>query len=187
MTSGTREAVMHPDDECRPESITQANLEAMMELPIFSTEVVASVTEALDAAVERECQPLQPGDAVRAAADTVLGRFGCNRADCRDCAEYVFAAIPADATAAITAEWLREWRECELVDPTEDYPDECYAFSIDSDIYINVEPCSPPRVYLHDAGHERVASELPHITTRHQFTQLAACLGIQPQPPKEKE
>lgn len=33
---------MHPDDECRPESITQANLEAMRKMP----------------------PPLQPGDAV---------------------------------------------------------------------------------------------------------------------------
>lgn len=37
MTSGTREVqVMHSDDECRPEPITQANLEAMRKLPIFS-------------------------------------------------------------------------------------------------------------------------------------------------------
>lgn len=33
------------------------------QVPIFSPEVVASVTEALDAAVEREWSPLQPGEA----------------------------------------------------------------------------------------------------------------------------
>ena len=110
--------------------------------------------------------------AVRAAADTVLGRFGCNRADCRDCAKYVFATIPADATAPITAEWLRE----------------AWGFS-GNDIVVGLwkesywmdELADGWRLSLNDYRFT------PRFTTRHQFTQLAACLGIQPQPPKAKE
>jgi len=43
---------------------------------------------------------------VREAADIVLGRFGCHRADCRDVAKYIFATIPADFDQPVTWEWM---------------------------------------------------------------------------------
>lgn len=110
--------------------------------------------------------------AVRAAADIVLGRFGCHRADCRDCAKYVFATIPADATAPITAEWLREvwgWEE-----------GGAYLYSRCGTWWA----CKSIRAW---AIGQRGADIFAIIDTRHQFAAIFTALGIQPQPPKAKE
>ena len=45
---------------------------------------------------------------VREAADIVLGRFGCYRADCRDCAKFVFSLVGTDGEEPVTEEWLVE-------------------------------------------------------------------------------
>lgn len=86
-------------------------------------------------------------------------------------ASYALATIPADATAPITAEWLREaWRFYSNDDVHGMWRE---SFWMD-------ELADGWRLSLNDYRFT------PRFTTRHQFAQLAACLGIQPQPPKAK-
>lgn len=96
------------------------------------------------------------------------------------CLHYILTTVHADDALPVTADWLREEYGDNLLEPTEDYNVECYCYQFgDNDSCLNVEAESR-RVYMYDAGSDRVISELEHITTRHQFRQLAGILGIQP-------
>lgn len=100
-----------------------------------------------------------------------------------DVAAYALASIPPNPDAPVTADWLREvWGTEE-----EFYDGQMYYWLTVGigDCCLNVEFSDDGciRVYLYDAGAERIATELPHITSKHQFTQLAAALGLKP---KEK-
>lgn len=94
--------------------------------------------------------------------------------------DYALSAIPPDPDAAMTAEWLQEvWGVDE-----EFYDGQMYYWLPVGigDCCLNTEFADDGgiRVYLYDAGAERIATELPCITTRHQFTQLVNALGITP-------
>lgn len=57
---------------------------------------------------------------VKQAADTVLGRFSCHRADCRDCARFALAEIGSDREVPQPGDrvWLEAVYSSETADGT---------------------------------------------------------------------
>ena len=106
---------------------------------------------------------------VREAADIVLGRFGCHRADCRDVAKYIFATIPADFDQPVTEEWL-----VETYGFVRDDAEGCWE-TMHNAIRYEMEMVGTSQWLLSwdDVNYWPI-----DITTRYQFTQLAAALGI---------
>ena len=51
---------------------------------------------------------------VREAADIVLGRFGCHRADCRDCAKFVFSLVGTDGESKLETNIEQLCSECKI-------------------------------------------------------------------------
>lgn len=82
--------------------------------------------------------------------------------------DYVFATVPADGHLPITAEWLREcWGFYSPIDGAWRHGNLTGTFCFEDD----------------GLSWWHVGNRTANITTRHQFAQIMAALGIEPKPP----
>lgn len=106
---------------------------------------------------------------VREVADIVLGRFGCHRADCRDCAKFVFSLVGTDGELPVTEEWILDYWGGKHLPRTHVNNLESYQVGI-----LTMQDFEDGKRFCANVGDEHLAI----ITNRYQFRLLAAALGI---------